>query len=288
MDGILRFTLLDGTIRGALLCGTELVRAMRVAHGLGILETVALGQAYLCAALASVTAKDGDRISFKMDCTGALRGFSVDATWDGRVRGYLFSDSIALDKPLDSFDLSPFIGKGVMTVTRYSPEKDSFQGHVELVHGRIAEDFAEYYLRSEQTRTAFSAGVKFDSSGEVSGAGGLFLQAMPGAREVDVEDAEFRLSELPSLSDWYARGKGSGEFLSEWFGAFEPNAVGTGPALFSCDCSRDRFASFLSALPAADLESLIEEGPHPAEIVCHNCAGKYLFSRDDLIALRRR
>ena len=27
---------------------------------------------------------------------------------------------------------------------------------------------------------------------------------------------------------------------------------------------------------------------HPAEIVCHNCAEKYLFSRDDLIALRRR
>lgn len=282
MDGILRFTLLNGTLRGALLRGTTMIRAMREAHSLGILETVALGQAYLCAGLASVTAKEGDRIAFKVDCSGPLRGFSVDVTWDGRVRGYLFTDSVVLDRPLESFDLSPFIGKGVMSVTRYSPNRDSFQGHVELVHGGIAEDFTEYYLRSEQTRTAFSAGVKFDASGVVSGAGGLFLQALPGARDLDLEDAEARMAELPSLSDWYALGRTSGDFLSEWFGAFEPNVVGAGPVSFSCDCSRDRYGTFIAALPASDLEDLVREGPHPIEVVCHNCAQRYYFSLEEL------
>jgi molecular chaperone Hsp33 len=281
-DGLLRFTLLGGTIRGALVSGTTMVAALRANHGLGILETLALGQAYLTAALASVTLKDGGKLVLRVDCTGALKGFSVEAAWDGRVRGFLFNDSIVLDRPLDSFDLAPFIGKGTLSATRFSPDGEPFTGHIELVHGRIAEDVTEYFLRSEQTRTAFSVGIRFDPQGQVAGAGGLFLQAMPGAAEQDVEDAEFRLSELPSLGSYFSEGRTAGAFLSEWFAAFEPDVMGAAPVEFSCDCSRERFGSYLRALPAGELAALIDEGPDPAEILCHYCGSVYRFGKDEL------
>lgn len=281
-DGLLRFTLLGGTIRGALVSGTAMVASMRANHRLGILETLALGQAYTAAALLSATLKDGDRITIRFDCTGALKGFSVEAYWDGRVRGFLFTDSVVLDRPLESFDLAPFIGKGTLSVTRSSADGKQFTGHIELKHGRIAEDITEYYLRSEQTKTALSVSVRFDKEGRVAGAGGLFLQAMPGAAEVDVEDAEARLAELPSLGDFLSRGLAVGEYLSHWFAAFEPNVMGSNPVRFVCDCHRERFAAYLSALPAAELESLLREGDDPIEIKCHNCSSEYRFSKDEL------
>lgn len=287
-DGILRFTLLNDTIRGAMVSGTSMVAALRANHRLGILETTALGQAYLAAALISVTLKDGVRLVLREDCSGVLKGFSVEASWDGRVRGYLFNDSIILDKPLESFDLAPFIGTGTLSLTRLAPGDDPFTGHIALAHGRIAEDVAEYFLRSEQTRTAFSLSVRFDTAGRVAGAGGLFLQALPGASDIDVADAEFRLSELPSPGTYLSRGKSMGDFLSEWFSAFDPNVVGSGPVSFACECERERFARYLGALPPNELAEMIRDGDDPTEIVCHYCSSAYRFSRGELREIAER
>ena len=287
-DGILRFTLLGGAIRGAVVAGTSMVAGLRANHRLGIMETLALGQAYLAASLASVTLKDGGRLVLREDCSGVLKGFSVESTWDGRVRGFLFNDSVVLDRPPESFDLAPFIGSGTLSVTRFSPDGEPFTGHIALVHSRIAEDVTEYFLKSEQTRTAFSVSVRFDPAGRVAGAGGLFLQALPGASDTDVEDAEYRLSELPSLGTYLSAGKSASDFLSEWFAAFEPDVVGAGPVSFSCGCERERFARYLSSLPQGELEAIIRDGDDPTEIVCHYCSSAYHFSREELSVIAGR
>ena len=281
-DGITRFSLLDGAVRGALISGTAMAAQARANHGLGIVESLAPTQAYICALLVSSTLKDGDRAAIRIDCSGPLRGLSVEATWDGNVRGYLFNDAIHLDKPLESFDLKPFIGSGTMSVVRMRAGDEPFTGHIALVHGRIAEDLTEYFLRSEQTRTAIAASVRFDTAGRIAGAGGLFLQAMPGASEVDIGDAEDRLAELPSLGTWFAEGRSRADLLTEWFGAFETNVLAETPAAFRCDCSRPRFASFLGAMAGGELDSMIEEGPHPAELICHNCGSRYEFTKGEL------
>lgn len=50
-DGLHIFTAGDGLFRGGLFHGTRFVNRMRAQHHLGILETLVLGQASLCAAL---------------------------------------------------------------------------------------------------------------------------------------------------------------------------------------------------------------------------------------------
>ncbi len=281
-DGISRFTLLDGAIRGAIISATALSAQARANHGLGILETLALSQALMGAALYTVTLKDDSRVEMRVDCTGVMRGWVVDADVEGRVRGYLFNPQIVLDRPLDSFDLKPFIGSGTLTVRRSNKEGVSFSSVVELAEGRIAEDLVAYWHKSEQTKTSLSLSVRFNREGHLSAAGGIFLQALPGAKDIDLEDAELRLQELGSFSAELAEGKGREDLIKDWFAAFEPKILAETPVFFDCPCSRERFYSYLSALPAADRASLRDEGPFPLEILCHSCSSAYFFDREDL------
>ncbi len=284
-DGITHFSMLDGTVKGAVLSGTALVSQARANHNLGIIESLALSQGLIAGGLISTTIKEGTKINLRMDCSGPLRGFSVDTDWQGNVRGYLFNNSINIDKPLDNFDLKPFIGRGTLSVTRKAGTGDPYTGHIELVHSRIAEDITEYFLKSEQARTALALSVRYDQKGRIAGAGGLFFQAMPGANSLDMEDIEVWMREIPSLGNYFAEGKSRGDFLTEWFGNFEVHVLADSKVQFSCGCSKERFAMYIKALGKSELEGIIQDGPFPMDIRCHYCSSSYAFSQDDLKAM---
>lgn len=284
-DGITRFTLLGGSLRGAVIGATALCTRARINHGLGILESLALSQALMGAALYAVSLKEGDRVSMRVDCTGALRGWSVEADWAGNVRGQLFVPQITLDRPLSSFDLKPFIGSGTLSVRRLNDTGQSFGGVVELAQGRIAEDLVAYWLASEQTKTALSLSVRFDKEGRLSGCTGILLQALPGAADIDLEDAEDRLAEMGSLSQWTAEAKARDDLIREWFGNFDPVFLERSPVAFSCPCSRERFRAYLKALDREELADLAQKGPFPVEVVCHSCSSTYAFDRDEMLAI---
>ena len=111
-DKMQLFLLAGGTVRGALLEGTKLVNEMRTNHSLGVLETLMLGHAYLGTLLLRSKLKGQDRIALRIKCDGPAKGLSVEANAFGEVRGYLDTDVIPVDAPLESFDLSPFFGSG--------------------------------------------------------------------------------------------------------------------------------------------------------------------------------
>jgi len=179
-DRLHKFMLAEGAIRGAIMNGTRMVNEMRTNHELGILETLVLGRAYLGAVLMAADLKSDDRISIKFDCSGPIKGLVVEANAFGEVRGFLKQVPIPLDKPMESFSLSPLFGAGFLSVTKYLEDaKQPFTGQVMLEYGNIAKDLANYYLTSEQVPTAFNLSIKFDTQGRVTGAGGLFLQALP-------------------------------------------------------------------------------------------------------------
>ncbi len=284
-DGITRFSLLGGAVKGALLSGTAMAAQARINHDLGILESLALSQGLIAGGLLSTTIKEDTKINIRFDCSGPLKGFTIDADWQGNVRGYLFNNEVYIDKPLDSFDLKPFIGLGTLSVTRRTGTGEPYAGHIELVHGRIAEDITEYFLKSEQARTALSLSVRFDQQGRIAGAGGLFFQAMPGAYNDDMEDIEVWMQEVPLLGNYFSEGKSSHDFLEEWFRNFEVDILADSKVRFYCSCNKERFASYIKALGKTELEDLIKNGPFPMDIRCHYCNSSYDFSQDDLKAL---
>lgn len=285
-DGMSVFLLGGGTLRGAFFHGTRFVNRLRAQHSLGILETLVLGQAALSGALLIPTMKGRDRAIFRYDTRGPAAGFSVEADSTGFVRGYLFQDPIPLDSPPDSWDLEPYFGEGTLSVIRF-PEgvREPVTGTVEIKHRNIAKDLAEYFLVSEQTQTAFSTGIHFDREGRVTGAGGLYLQTMPGADTALVEAAERAFAAAPSLGTWFAEGGDREDIIFGLFRGMDPVVALDRDIRFDCPCSKDRYARHLATLPAKELEDIVANGEDSTVIYCHNCASEYRFSREEISAI---
>jgi molecular chaperone Hsp33 len=282
-DRLHRFLLADGAIRGAIMNGTRMVNEMRANHQLGILETLVLGRAYLGAALMAADLKSNDRISVKFDCSGPIKGLVVEANAFGEVRGFLKQVPIPLEKPMDSFDLSPFFGAGFVSVTKYLENaKQPFTGQVMMKYGNIAKDLANYYLTSEQVPTAFNLSIKFDSRGEVTGAGGLFLQAMPQADDELAVSLEERVISLPSLGEEFTVDSNPDTLVVDMFEDFSPKFLTNYRIEFMCHCNQDRVRSLITLLPIDELKDIRDSGPFPLEICCQYCNTAYHFSKEEI------
>lgn len=282
-DRLYSFLLADGAVRGAIVNGTRMVNEMRANHELGILETLVLGHAYLAAGLMSAELKGNNRLSLQIECSGSIKGFVVEGNAFGEVRGHLKNVPIPIEKPLQNFDLSPFFGAGFITVTRYLEDaKQPFTGTVMLRYGNLAQDLTHYYWHSEQVPTAFDLSIQFNGAGKVTGAGGLFLQAMPGAGEEITAGLENLIRNLPSLGAVLARGKEPNQLISDVFQAYTPKFLANHRVEFMCHCNPERIQSLLMLLPVEDLKDMRDNGPFPIEIRCHHCNTRYHFSQSDV------
>ena len=282
-DRLYNFSLAGGTVRGVIMNATRMVNEMRANHELGILETLVLGRAYLGGALMSADLKGNDRLSLQIECTGPIKGLIVQSNAFGEVRGFLNNVPIPIEKPLTSFDLSPFFGAGFLSVTRYLENaKQPFIGKIALEYGNIAKDLANYYLTSQQIPSAFNLSIKFDKNGQVSGAGGLFLQAMPGADEKTISELEDLVENFPSLGEVFSGDTGPENLISDIFGPYTPKVLADHRVEFMCHCGKERVRNLLTMLPIEDLKDILENGPFPVESRCHHCNTTYSFSQTEI------
>jgi molecular chaperone Hsp33 len=158
---------------------------------------------------------------------------------------------------------------------------------VELEYQSIAGDLANYFLRSEQTPTAFNLSVQFDEEGRATGAGGLLVQAMPTAADATRGELEEIIRDLPSLGRLFASGDTTAHLVHNHFSEFSPEIVGSRSVEFSCPCSRERFSRFLVALGPEELDDIEENGPLPLRTTCWNCGSTYEFGEQAISDMRR-
>jgi len=282
-DRVHTFVLGNGDLRGAFINGTRMVNEMRANFEYGILETLVAGHAYLAGGLMASHLKGHDRLVMSIDCSGPIKGLSVEVNAFGEVRGYLKHVPIPLSEPLKDFNLSPFFGSGFLTLTKYLEDmKQPYTGRVMLAHGNIAQDLAHYFYTSEQTPTAFSLGIQFDEHGQMTGAGGLLLQAMPGASVEIRSELEAVICKMPSPGLMMADEKDPVEILTACFSDYSPKFLSHDRIEFFCRCSEEKIAAYIAMLPMVDLADMAENGPFPLETRCHNCHTPYQFSREQL------
>ncbi len=293
-DGLHIFTAADGLFRGALFHGTQFMNRIRAQHHLGILETLVLGQAGLCAALMIQTMKGRETLQLRYETDGPAAGFSVEANSVGSVRGYLLQNPIPITEPLSSWDLAPFLGNGTISVIRYpeAAQTDacfSQRGVAEIKYRNIAKDLAWYFQQSEQLYTAFNTSIRFDTNGAVIGAGGLFIQRMPaeggtlrqrGPRSEDeIEDTVIRMerafSACPALGDWFSEKGNCDDIIFGLFREFNPQSVAVRDIVFDCPCSKEYYIKVIKTLPQNELASLKNTSDDSLEIVCRNCSSVY-------------
>lgn len=286
-DRMYRFIMADRTIKGAIVHTTRMVSEMRANHDLDPLETLVLGQAYIAAGLLCSGFKDkNDRVSLNIQCSGPIKGLDVESNAYGEVRGYLKTGRIEVKAPAKLKSLSSLYGAGFLTVTKYIENSPApYSGQVALEYGSIAEDLANYFLVSEQIPTGFRLSVFFDEAEEVRGAGGIFLQALPGADPAKLAEAEKIIQGIHSLGEVFAKGKTPEEVVLEEFSTLDPRILDNSRVEFFCRCSKNRMEGFLKGLSQAEREDMAAKGPFPIEVRCHHCNSLYQFNKEELTAL---
>ena len=282
-DRIHRFLMADDQIKGAVVHGTRMVREMQANHDLGPLETLVLGQAYVACALISSPLKGRERICLSIQCSGPIQGLDAEANAFGEVRGYLKANPITVENPDQIRRLSTLFGAGFLTVTKYLDDgAKPYSGQIVLENGSIAEDLAVYFLRSEQIPTGFTLSVCFDAVQQVTGAGGIFLQALPGADPAKVARAEEMIQFIDSLGDAFAGGLSPEAVIKDAFGELSPRFIDNTRVEFFCRCSQDRMGGYLKGLGQDDREDIVKNGPFPLELRCHHCNSVYSFTQSQL------
>ena len=281
-DGREIFLLKGGKVRLTAVAATEMCNQVRVNHDLGPLETYVLSQAYVAGALLASTVKGNDRIRLEVECGGPIKGLSVESWASGAVRGYLMANPIKLEKPLETLDTSLLYGPGFLTITKIlEGAKTPFSGQIMLEYGNIAKDLALYYTRSVETPSLFYISIRFDQKGRVWGAGGTFIQALPGCPESLLEELQDKAGNLGNMGLFLSEGNSAEEYIMKEFDVWKPEHIGHTPVGFSCPCSREHFATYLKGLPENEKKAILE-GEFPLVLECLNCGSDYGFDKDGL------
>lgn len=279
---IIQFLLDNGKIRGALLDSTSLVQDAADFHGYGPVETLIAGQAISAAALLTVTIKGNDRQRLSVECGGPIGGWSADLNAHGDVRGYLENNPIVMEAD-KAVTMDNLYGPGFFHMMKSAEgAKTPFTGSVELLYPDLANNLAYYFMHSDQTPTAFILSVDISREGTLAGSAALFLQALPGADENQLEKLQETLKDTGSLYREILEAGDPGEWLLDRLSDFSPSVIGLKNVRFHCPCSRDQIGTFLKGMGREKSDSLLEKEDGGLMIRCHGCSEEYHFTGGEI------
>jgi len=285
-DTILQATAADGTIRASVVISTHAVEDARIRHDTSATATAALGRSLTAAALLSAGLKENQSVMLRVLGDGPIGGVIAQADAAGHVRGYAMHPQADLPHTDGrKLDVGGLVGRrGMLHVTRDLGLRTPYHGSARLVSGEIAEDLASYFITSEQIPSVVALGVLVAPNLSVLAAGGLCIQALPGARPEIVDALEARARRLPPITQMMSAGRTIDEILAESLGDLHPHIGTTTPLAFYCRCSRERVEGVLLMLGAQELEALVaQEGR--AEVTCRFCGDRYVLSDDEVRGL---
>ncbi len=275
---IIKALVFHGELSVAVLDTTALVQEAIDRHKLTPVAAAALGRTMTAAAyLCSWLKEEGSSLFVTVDGDGVGGRISVSGDGALHLRGNVANPGADLPLRGDGkLDVSGFVGKhGTFTVVRDDGEGIPYVGTSELVSGEIAEDLSAYFLTSEQRPTAVALGVRVTAEGVCPGAGGVFLQPLPGASGEAVSFAEEKIPLFVNISRLIAE-KGADGVMEEYFGTRGEAR----PVCFRCRCSRERAASAVQSLGREDAFALIEECG-AINVHCHDCNTDYTFDKEE-------
>lgn len=277
------------TVRIYVASSTNLVEDARILHDTWPTATAAIGRVLTIGAMMGLMYKQGERITIKIKGDGPLGLVLVEAQPNGNVRCelknphvYLKYDDVKLKHKLN---IGKAVGNGFLQVIRDSNLKNVFTSSSELQTGEIGDDFTYYFTVSEQIPSSVGVGVLVDTDQSVIASGGYILQLMPGVSEETITQLEKTIKEIPPLSSLIHNNKTPEEILAILANGTE-SILKKAPINYVCNCSIYGFSNSLSALSDDTIDTLITEDGQ-AEVECHFCHNKYLFSKDELHIIKK-
>ena len=263
---------------------TNLVEEARKIHDLSPVATAAFGRLLTIASIMGNEMKNqNDKMTIQIKGNGPIGTMLVTANNIPQVKGYVGDAHV--DLPLNEFgklDVGEAVGhEGYINVIKDIGLKEPYIGVSPLVSGEIAEDFANYFVNSEQRQSAVALGVLVDRNG-VKSAGGYLITPMPDATEEEISKVEQAIFNAGAMSKMLDENLSLEDIAKKVTGdenieILEDNITPE----YKCDCSKEHMKDALISIRKKDLEEILKEDGK-AQLMCHFCNKKYTFTKEEL------
>ena len=289
MDLVKKYLVHNGKASIIVADTTELCEYIRNLHDLTPTTTAVMGRFATISGIIGLTEikEKDDLITVQMSGRGPVGSVVSVIKFDdnkSKVKAYIADPHVELPIREDGkIDVGGAVGKdGFLNVIRKNNVTDSnYSGLVPLVSGEIAEDFAEYFVKSMQKPTVLALGVLVNKDG-VKRSGGFLLNLMPDAEEDVIVKIEEALSAAPSISKMLENDEELENIVRIVTGDENPELIEDNLSIvYECDCSREKFEEGLVSIGKEELTKIIEEDGK-ASIRCQFCNKQYDFSKEEL------
>ena len=260
---------------------TDLVNDAIDIHRLSPLSAAALGRVLTIASFMSSCMKnETDKLSVSVVGDGVGGTITVSGNSALDMRGSIDNPRAELPLRADGkLDVGGCVGRnGRLTGVKSLGLKEPYSGSCRLVSGEIAEDFAAYYLYSEQQPSAIALGVKIGKDYRCIGAGGVVIQALPGASENSISKAEEAMKHFANISS-LIKEKSIEDIISGYFGKTAP--IEEYSPHYKCLCSRGYIGGILKTMGRAELDDIVKE-QGKITVNCEFCEKNYEFTEKDV------
>jgi molecular chaperone Hsp33 len=285
LDTMISAVVAGEDIYGVAAVTTSVVEQAQRVHGVCPTAAAALGRLLTGGALMGCLCKEPEhRIALQIVCKGPIQKIHVEADGAGYVRGYAGQPVVNLPSRYGKLDVGGAVGKGVLHVMKDTGLGEPYSGAVPLVSGEIAEDLANYFVRSEQIPSAVSLGVFVSADQMVTAAGGFLVQFHASLPEDLIAHIERALAVVPAVTTMVRDEYTPQEMLEHALGGLPIHVLRHMTPMWACQCSRERVSQALVALGAEALRQIVAE-QRREQVRCEFCATEYMFEPQELIQL---
>ena len=283
-DYLVRGMSMDGFVKVAAICSTELVRRGAEIQKTTPNATAAFGRALTAASMMGNMQKvENGSMTLQIRGGGPIGTITVVSDAVGNVRGCVTEPNVPLvEKYPGKLDVGATVGTdGTLTVIRDLQMKEPYIGSVQLVSGEIGDDVTAYFVQSEQVPTACALGVLVDRDKSVKVAGGYLIQLLPGAPDETIDKLEAGIQRAGAVTPMLEAGMTPEDILGQVCGDLGVVFMETTPVCYKCYCTRDRVEQALISLGRKELGEIATEGKaFPVE--CQFCDTVYTFTPEDI------
>jgi len=272
IDRIKRWMTAEGTFRILATRSTDAIaEAVRFAECSPAVADV-YGRLLTGTSLLQLAQSPIDRVQCAVEHSGSAGTLLADV-WPGPCMRGRIENAEATAAPVLGDDM-------LIRVTRQPARGGAqYESHVPATDGHIANALQQYVLESEQVLTLFALVTVQDDTGELLRAGGMIVQALPGATREHLAQITACLEKAP-WDDLVRAGDDPIDAAEALFNEIRPHHVGDDPITYRCRCSRERAVNAVTLLSEEELKGLHAGGAET--VVCEFCRTSYEVTAADL------
>ncbi len=284
MGKIVRYITEDGSAFIIVADTTDVVAEAERIHKTSAVTTAALGRLLTAASMMGdmLKGKD-DSITLRLAGGGPAGSIIAVSDSNGNARGYVQNPIVEI--PLNDkgkLDVKGAVGtNGYLYVMKDIGLKEPYVGSTQIVSGEIAEDITNYFAVSEQTPSVCALGVLVNPDLTVKKAGGFIIQLLPGCPDSIIDKIEYAMNDIEPITVMLDKGMTPDEIAARAMNNINIEKLDEYDISYKCNCSKERVEAAIISTGMDTLQEMVDSGEN-AEVECHFCDKKYVFSPDEI------